>query len=167
MSQHVNQTELAQILGITSRQVRNLEKKGIPHRSKGREKLYPVPGAVLWYIQQERERASSSAPLEEMKELKNRKLSAETRLAEFEAAEKEGKLIPLEIHEERFAAQLERLRARILNVPGAWAPALVGCRAIPDAMTRLKGLCSELLQELSDLSEETLSELEANDPAGG
>lgn len=168
MSQHtVNQTGLARILGITTRQVRNLEAKGLPHEADGRRKFYPIPEATLWYLQRERERAISSAPIEGLRELKERRMVAETKLAEIEAATVEGRLIPLAVHEERFSMQLEKLRARILNVPGAWAPALVGCRAIPDAMTRLKGLCTELLQELAGLADETLTDLEANDILGG
>lgn len=159
----VTQAQLAQLLGVTPRTVRNLDQEGIPHEGDGRSKRYPAGRAIRWFLAREKDRIRREAPQVDVKELKARKLGAETRLAELEAAKEEGILIPLDIHEERFGLQLDRIRARILNVPGAWAPALVGCRSIPEAMTRLKGLSRDLLQELSGLADETLADLEPED----
>jgi len=48
---------LATILGLTTRQITNLEAEGIPCRAVGNRKLFPIPEAVRWYVERERRRA--------------------------------------------------------------------------------------------------------------
>lgn len=64
----VTQQEIAAVLGITDRQVRNLQKAGFPRDAEGR---YPVARCVAWYVQhriddavnrlEQRDEASGSA----------------------------------------------------------------------------------------------------------
>lgn len=43
------QTEVAEWNSLSTRQVRNLEAKGLPTYSRGGRKYYPLPHEVIWY----------------------------------------------------------------------------------------------------------------------
>lgn len=159
----VNQKDLARILGLSTRQIRNLEAQGLPHRAEGNQKLYPIPESVQWYMQQAVDRAQDKAESQEKAESERRKLAAEAKLAEIKAAEAEGRLIPLEVYEEDLSRTLDAVRAKLLNIPGAWSPAVVGCRDVPTALTRLRPLVHSMLGEVVGLADELPDEWDDDD----
>lgn len=159
-AQEVNQTEFAAIVGLSTRQVRNLEAEGLPHRAKGNKKLYPIPDALAWYYA----RKFEPEELTDTAEAKRRKLTAEAKLAEIEVAKAAGELVPLDQYTSEMGLVLDKVRAKLQNVPGAWAPALVGCKGVPEALTRLRPLVNEILVELSSMGDE-LEELDVDDAA--
>lgn len=149
-AREVNQTEFAALVGLSTRQVRNLEAEGLPHRADGNAKLYPLPDALDWYYARKYEPEAPS----ERKEADLRKLNAEAKLKEIEVAKAAGELVPLDQYTSELGLVLDKVRAKLQNVPGTWAPALVGCKTIPEALTRLRPLVNEILVELSGMGDE-------------
>lgn len=145
-----SQTEIAEILGLTTRQIRNLEGEGMPHRAEGNRKLYPLPGAVQWYYQREIARAMPT----DFEEAKARKMAAEAALAELELAQAEGRIVTVDDMEKMLSSPLYRLRAKMLSLPSKWAPSLVGCRTVAEAQTRLEAAVEEAMLALAETGEE-------------
>ena len=48
--QTLPQVDFSRFMGLTSRQLKNLERLGMPCHSAGGQKLYPFPEAVQWYV---------------------------------------------------------------------------------------------------------------------
>lgn len=143
----LTQQELAEVLPITSRQIRNLVKEGMPQETLGARTLYPLAACVRWYIAHRE--AIASGQRTNRSEAQARKTEAQARLAELEVEEAEGRLIPLALHQDRLAAILDRLRAKILAIPGTWPPRLIRARTVAEMMRSLKPLVHELIEALA------------------
>jgi phage terminase Nu1 subunit (DNA packaging protein) len=50
MAELLTQRAIAEYLDLDARQIRNLEKLGLPTRKVGGEKRYPWPSGLHWYI---------------------------------------------------------------------------------------------------------------------
>lgn len=148
-SAQVNQTELAAMLGLTTRQIRNLETDGLPFQASGNGKLYPIPAAVRWYVQFRETRAAEAAASNSYQEALTRKAVADARTAELKLAQLENTLIPLAVHQEVLGRVLDRVRARIRNLPGAWAERLVGVDEPREMVKLLRDVVREISAELS------------------
>lgn len=148
----LTQKELAEVLPVTARQIRTLTKEGMPTENLGARTLYPLAECVRWYVAYRE--AIVSGQRSSKSEAQTRKIEAQARLAELEVEEAEGRLIPLDLHEDRLAAILDRLRSKILAIPGAWPPRLMGAKSVPDMVRRLKPLVQEILQTLADTAGE-------------
>lgn len=150
MTHEVTQVELARILPLTTRQLRNLEREGLPHRADGRRKLYPLPEAVDWYIRYRENLARAEFDNVDYERARARYETARARLAEIGVAREEGRLIPVEVVEEIYGDRLmDVLRTGILNLPGRWGAQLVGLDSPREAEAILKRIARELLQEFS------------------
>jgi len=150
----LTQKELAELLGLTSRQIRNLTEEGILKTEPlGAREFYPWPASNHRYIAYKVERSRPAASSKE-EHLRARKLAAETEIAELKAAEARRELIPFDLHVARVAQLLDRLRGRLLAVPGYWAPEVVGLKDVKQAVGRLRPLMAELLDSLSRISED-------------
>ena len=158
----VTKRELAGILGLSTRQIENLEAEGLPRRADKNRKFYPIPDAVRWYVDRERRRAEPT----DFEEARARKMAAEARLAELMLAREEGKLLAIDDVEREWRQVLERLRAKLLSVPSRYAPALVGRRSIPEAIQVLQQLVEETMLALSETGEE-IDAGDDPDDAGG
>lgn len=164
-TKHLTQKELADRLGLTARQVHNLTEQGMPRVTKAGKAAYPWPEAMRWYIAQKVEAEVRKQQPSDLEAVKLAKLQAETKLAQIEAARAEGEVVPLEVHEAQLGAILDRLRAKMLAIPGKWAPALVGCRTIADALARLEPAVAEAMQTLADTGDELEADAELEDAA--
>ncbi len=60
---------------------------------------------------------------------------------------------------------LDRLRAKLLNMPSKWAPAMVGCRTVPEALTRLEPAVADAMEELGSTADD-IERDDAVDDAG-
>lgn len=143
----VSQTELAEFLGLTTRQIRNLDAEGLPHRAEGNRKFYPIPEAVEWYYQGKGQPTA-------IEEAERRKAVADARMSELKVAQLEGKLVPVELHERRVVALLDRIRAPLLNIPGNHAPAVEAARTPAEAQSVLERIRDETMYSLVALAEE-------------
>ena len=68
----VNQTELASILGVSTRQIRNLEREGMPCETEGKRKRYPLPQAVHFWRDREIARALEPYSTTDLEEARRR-----------------------------------------------------------------------------------------------
>lgn len=161
-SRLLTQKELAEFLGLTTRQIRNLEKEGvIPTEALGAKKFYPWPQANLAYIAYREElRAGSHAS--GLEHARQRKVAAEAELAELSAAQRRGELIPLEYHERRVGHLLDRLRSQLLAVPGYWGPEMVGLKDVREAVGRVRPLAHQLLHDLTTMAESWEEDIESS-----
>lgn len=148
-SREVNQTEFAEMVGLTTRQIRNLEAEGLPSRAEKNGKYYPVPDAFRWVIKWKEDKARESGKNADYQRALTRKMTADARISELKAAELESALIPLAVHQEVLGRILDRVRARIRNLPGAWADQLVDVADPRRMVTLLRGMVDEISRELS------------------
>jgi phage terminase Nu1 subunit (DNA packaging protein) len=146
----VTQQQLADILGLSTRQIRNLEHEGLPLRAEGKRKLYPIPDAVRWYVQREQARVEPT----DYEEAKARKMAAEAELAEIQRDRERGRLLAIEDVEREHRKMLERLAAALKSAPAKYAPRLVGRRTVPEMMHALKAAIDDLMLALSELGDE-------------
>lgn len=147
-----SQRQLAALLNLTTQQVRNLEDKGIPHRAEGRQKFYPLPDAITWYVDFKvadaiARRGGNGA--EKFEDARSRREQARARMAELQVARQEGNLLPREVVDEAYGKLLEVLRAGILNMPGRWASQLLGLKKPREAEAALKRIAAELLEDFA------------------
>lgn len=149
----LTQKELASFLDLTTRQIRNLEKDGIlSTKPLGARKFYPWPTANHEYIAY-RESLKGGAGPSNLEKARQRKMEAEAEIAELRAAETRGELVPIALHLDRVGELLDRLRSQILAIPGYWGPELVGAADVRDAVSRIRPLAHELLEDLSQMAE--------------
>src|SRR5690606_23096838 len=160
---YVSRAEIARQLRVTERTITTwVRDRDFPRRVKGRRVTFPEDRCFAWYVaykQSEALRRSRSEEPADLDTARARKMEAEARIAEIELARIEGELIPLDMHEQRLAMILDRLRAKMLNLPGRWAPELVGKRTIQDAIAVLETAVAEAMRALM----ETADELEDED----
>jgi phage terminase Nu1 subunit (DNA packaging protein) len=103
--EHVRSGVLAQLLGVSQRQVAQLAKQGMPHEGE----MYDVAACVQWYV---RRRSHAARPANELK-ARTRKLTADAEISELNLAERRGNLIPMSVHEQRVEALARRLFAAL------------------------------------------------------
>src|SRR5688572_20544469 len=128
----------AEWVNLTTRQITNLQEEGLPVIVKGTRVFVQWPAGLHWYHQRLKE--ERNAGTEEKAKLTTRRLELEVAMAELELAKEQGNVVALDYMEEQLAAPLERLRAKLLNAPGKYAPSLVGLRTIAESQVRLEGI---------------------------
>jgi phage terminase Nu1 subunit (DNA packaging protein) len=119
-----SQKEFADIVGLSTRQVHNLERDGLPHRAEGRHKFYPLPAAIHWLRDRAVQRAVDESRPTSLDEVRLRESTARAELAELEVARQRGELVHVSDWEREFAEPLARMRARLLALPGRIASEL-------------------------------------------
>lgn len=157
----ISQREFAERLGITARQVRNLYDAGLPRTVESGKPAIPWPDALHWYVAWKTERQRSVGE-EEKAALARRRLELEVRLQEIEVAEREGRVVTIEYLADQVAAMQQRLRAKLLNFAGKYAPAMVGLKTVAEAQARLEPAIAEAMQALAETGEDP--ELDERDP---
>jgi phage terminase Nu1 subunit (DNA packaging protein) len=158
----LTQREAAQELNLSTRQVNRLVDEGLPTQNDRGVVRYAFPACTHWYIQRLRDLAKARHHGDESRqELERRKLEAQARLAEMDVAERERRLLPIDYIEHQLTLCLERLRAKMLNFPGQWAPHLVGCKTAAESQAKLQMAIAEAMQALSETGEDP--ELDADD----
>ena len=150
----VSQRELAELLGLTTRQIRNLEGRGLPVAASGNRKRYPIPDAIRWYVASKAREASEAAEVTPYDEALARKTLADARIAERKLAELDQNLIPSALHRQVLSRVAERVAARVRNLPGEWAPRVVGIQNPREAVPVLQALASSLLEALAGGAED-------------
>lgn len=146
----MSQSALAQALGLTTRQVRNLEEQGMPHRTDGTRKWYPVPEALQWYYEQRLGGREGMTPLQQA-EL--RKKLADAEAAEITVAERRAQLISRRDMVVMIREPLDRVNAQLLRAPTRYAPACVGLTTIEEALQVWQQAIDEIREELRTLGD--------------
>lgn len=144
--------ELADILGVTPRQVDNLVVDGLPRTKAGREWRYG-PEAVAWYFRRKLEAVEAQRP-PSLDEARARKENALAEIAEYQLAETRGRMVDQATRLRELARILDRVRAVLLNVPGRDAPDLIGLRSYGEARAALERVIDRVLQALTQAADE-------------
>ena len=148
MTTEVSQKEIGTILGVQTRQVRNLEAQGLPHRADGRRKFYPVAECVAWVRGRDVEAAKASVTPTDIKESQAREMKAKAEKAELEVAVMRGQLIHVDDLEREHSAPLAQVRASLLALPGR----IVAELPMPpvEALEIIEPIVHEFMAELSE-----------------
>lgn len=147
MTGELSQKDLAQVLGLTTRQIRNLEEQGMPARAEGNRKLYPIPDAVRWYVQRQVDQAAEAAKPDAYEKARARDMEARAEQRELEVMEARGRVVPVERWATEVRDYLTTMRSRLLALPGLIAGAL----PLPQAETveLIEPLIHDFMEELS------------------
>lgn len=170
MAEWLTQSECADRLGITPRQVYNLTRSvagrpSIPSRMKEGKRQYKWPDANQWYIDQKLAAAKPEKAEDEQKLAQTRKTVAEASLKELELAKQEGALLDADYVERQLTLILEALRSRLLAARGRFAPQILGIKSIGDAQRRIEPLFDELMETLRRVPEDAALDEDDEDEA--
>ena len=134
--------EAADRLGITPKWLRELAKADVLPRDGRR---YPWPAVRdAWYVYLEAKR-------EEVTDLQAARAAlvrVQHALAEIELAKRQGKLIPLAEVTDDYGLILRRVRGKLLNMPGKFAPRILPKFTLAEARKTLDTMVREILVEL-------------------
>lgn len=161
MAELLIQRQLAEMLDLDPRQIRNLEKVGLPTSKVKGEKRYPWPKCLHWYLAHKVDAIAKRSDGKELDAQRLRKLTAEADLAELKAEQERGRLVAIDYMEQQTTTLLQRLRAKLLNAPSKHAPAMVGLRTMHEAQSRLELAFAEVMTALAETGEDP--ELDAGD----
>jgi phage terminase Nu1 subunit (DNA packaging protein) len=145
----LNQQELADRLGLTSRQVYNLRKKGMPATSKAGKLTYSWRRAFDWYLDYKLKEAHGNGKSDPERDARVRKIEIETELAELRLAQVRSRLVTPEDHERELGFILTRIRAKLLQLASKWAPHFKACRTMGALRRAIDQAVGEALEEMS------------------
>lgn len=147
-------------LHLTSRQVENLVTLGLPREQRDGAWRYPFPEVFDWYVGHKVDAAKAKRESSTRKAADERLANVKAQIAELELAKATGDVVTMDYLEEQISRIVGRLAARCRNLPGKWAPTIVGMRNIAEAQVKLEAISVELLSSLS----ETGDDPELDDP---
>ncbi|NUO63467.1 MAG: hypothetical protein HOQ34_07850 [Gemmatimonadaceae bacterium] len=160
----LNQQDFAAAIGLSTRQIRNLEEAGCPVRVKGDRKTYPWPKALHWYIAYKVERAEAAAKPLDFEAARARKMEADANLAEIEVAKAQAALVPTETVDSIVGELGDRLRAVIVNIPGNYGLKLEELGVDPKAAEAvLTTISEEITRALRAVADELDDEADRGD----
>jgi len=147
----VNQTELAEALGVTRRTIADWDKEGLAEagRVSDRPVEYDELFSLRWAWANKRAGGSPA-----QKDAKNRKLLAEAEMKEHELATMKGTLAVMDEVVDVWTDVLSRVRARIIAFKGSLAPRLVGLDDPREVKAVLDPAMNELIEELREIAAE-------------
>lgn len=151
----IGSEQLARLLDITSRQVRQLSTENVLHRAtdddgkelRGRYDLVPSVRGYCRYLRTLSRLDDSSES--QNTELKNRKLGAEAEMSELRLKQFKGQLHHADDVAFVMTNMLTFFRQRVLAIPSRTARLLVGKTKFQEIFQLLKGEIHDCLRELS------------------
>lgn len=144
----IAKAECARRFGVDVRSVTEWVKQGMPKRGT----RFPWPEVMRWREDQLRDQGRREVKPTDEGEARARKLAAEAALAELELAKARSEVVDVAEVERELGLVLDKLRARILALPGKYAPR-IGL-PIAQAQARLEDIGRELIGELADVADE-------------
>lgn len=150
---------IARLLDLTERRVQQLGREGvIPRSERGR---YDLVGAVRGYVRYLREQAARAHEgAADFGAERARLVKAKADLAEMEAAQRRGDLLPADRVEDAWTAVLARLRSRLLVLPDRLAPLVHEETTIAGARAVIRRVIAEALTELAQTAIEATADPE-------
>lgn len=141
---------IAKLLDLTERRVQQLGREGvIPKAERGQ---YDLVGAVRGYVRYLRDQASRARDgVADFGTERARLVKAKADLAEMEARQRQGELLPATGVEEAWTEVLGRLRARLLVLPDRLAPLVHEETTIAGARTLIRQGIADALAELASM----------------
>ena len=157
----VNLTQLAAETGLETRRLQYIRKREpgvlVTRQRKNHGREYKQPDCAIALRQREVTKAAkpeSDEGSSKVADLKSRRIEAETRLAEIELAEAEGRVIPLEDYESRLAAFCERIAATLKVVPSKYLSRIQAAKTQVEASGVGEAIRDELLKELQAVGDD-------------
>lgn len=155
---NVTRQEIADLFGVSHTTVDAWLKRGLPviqRGSKGKAWVINTAEVSAWLEQRAKESAPGGEQADE-RELKRRKLAAETAKVELELARVRGEVVPLRQLERALANAFAEVKTNLRSVPSRVATAIIG----EESETRIKAV---ILKEI-DQALETLGDLDLDEP---
>lgn len=122
---------------------------GAPIKRSGSNVLVEWPSFARWRESELVRQAKAEMAPGDIDESKARKIAAEAALAELELAKARGELLAVDDWTKATAAILDRVRARIVALPGRLAPLVTGITTLPAAVAAIEPVVAEVLAELA------------------
>jgi phage terminase Nu1 subunit (DNA packaging protein) len=159
---NVTRIEIADLFGVSHTTVDAWIKRGMPVVQRGsRGKAWQINTAEVsaWLEQRAKESAAGGDQADE-RELKRRKLAAETAKVELELARVRGEVVPLAQLERALANTFAEVKTNLRSVPSRVATAIIG----EETETRIKAvILKEIDQALEALGDFDLEEPDSDD----
>lgn len=150
---NVTRLEIADLFGVSHTTVDAWIKRGMPVLQRGsRGKAWQINTAEVsaWLEQRAKESAAGGSDQADERELKRRKLAAETAKVELELAKVRGEVVPLAQLERALANTFAEVKTNIRSVPSRVATAIIG----EQSETRIKAvILKEIDQALEALGD--------------
>lgn len=143
----VNQKHMAKVLGLTTRQIRNLDEDGMPSTviSSG-ERIYDLTVTVPWYLARKLEHARNDS--DELDQAKLERAQLDVRLRQIDVAKAEGSAIDIEHHDEVVEELVRAFRLSVLALPGTWGPRIVGITDPAQGTEAMRRCADDLLRAM-------------------
>jgi phage terminase Nu1 subunit (DNA packaging protein) len=150
MAKLLSQKDLSEELGLSLRQTAEwTARPGAPKKKVGGSWKYLWPDFNRWYVEERVSSAVERVKPADLEEARARKTSAEAELAELQLAKERGQLITVEDAAKGADEVFDRVRARLIAVPGKEAHRFVGLKKLPEAVKALGEVVDVALRELS------------------
>lgn len=150
------------MLGVTTREIRNLYDRGLPFTiGEKNRREHDVGECVAWYLKFKIDDKRADPGKAATADLQLRRLRIEVEQAELTLATDRKNLVSVDYLENQVSRINEAVRSRILNLPGRAGPILVGCKTIAEVQIRMQVLIDELLQSLTAIGDD--EELDVDD----
>lgn len=143
---HLGQKDIAELLGVTTRSIRDWHKEGLPRNADG---TYPGPACVAWAVG----RAAPSAG--DYDNQRERLAAAQAEKVEMENAVRRGQLADVSVVASTWTDLISNARAKLLNMGPKLGPQLVN---IGDPNVIATAIRTEVYVALTELAD--------YDPAG-
>lgn len=167
--QRVNQSDLSRLLGLTTRQIRNLERDGILRAEIDAhgKKVYPWPESNHRYIQYKVEEAKGkrTSVEESIQEAELRAAIADAEMKEIRLAQLRGEVIHIDDVEKLVREPLETAAALLKSFKHRWSSVLVGCETPQEVIARLDPAIEEVIEALREAGQEIEGEGASDDDA--
>jgi len=140
MGKVVNQTELAELHGVTDVTLWQWQKEGMPVAkisTRGLPNEYQVPDTIVWRVAREVKKVREESPRDML-------YREQTKLVQLQIAEKQGLLVPAADIEQKFERLVVNARQRLMQLP----PLMHG-RLPPEVLAQLEEAIHGALTELA------------------
>lgn len=144
MKADVNQKELADLFGVTTRQIRNWEADGLPKSADGNQKLYPLRKVIAWHEERAVAQALAAVEVGAFEAAKIRKLEAEAESKELDLAVRRGELVPLDEVEGVVRESLQAVDSVLRHSPSRFAPLLA--KAANLSMKKARAILRDMIE---------------------
>jgi phage terminase Nu1 subunit (DNA packaging protein) len=144
----VNQQDLAGLLGVVPRQVKNLVDTGkISSVVEGGKRLHELPKVVHEFVKYQKELAGAGKKdaLDPLDAAKLRKMTAEADAAEMELLHKRGELLDRVTAERAMGELVQAMRSEVQQVPARHDRNVIGLKDAAHGRKALKSVSNELL----------------------
>jgi phage terminase Nu1 subunit (DNA packaging protein) len=149
----LSQMEVAELLTLSTRQVRNLEAEGMPVHARAGKKWY-VWREVLEWDRERKEAAAREAATpdpeepDSLLEAERRKAIADAKIAEMKEQQMRRALIAEADAEAEITRFCDRVRASILSIRSRHQAEILNLQTIPDAGRALERIVAAVLTDL-------------------